>query len=147
MSTAASAIVDQRAATEGKPSIVYRHAGDRALLVEYGDMDLDLTLNFFVLAVDRSLRERELGGLSEAAPAWESRRVGPGAELRLEFAQGPGFRMYVAVSGGVDGPPFFGSRSTYTMGALGGLEGRALRQGDRLALGEERADGDPRRLK
>jgi 5-oxoprolinase (ATP-hydrolysing) subunit C len=80
-------------------------------------------------------------------PAWESRRVGPGAELRLEFAQGPGFRMYVAVSGGVDGPPFFGSRSTYTMGALGGLEGRALRQGDRLALGEERADGDPRRLK
>ena len=48
MSTAASAIGDQRAATEGKPSIVYRHAGDRALLVEYGDMDLDLTLNFFV---------------------------------------------------------------------------------------------------
>ena len=33
------------------------------------------------------------------------------------------------------------------MGALGGLEGRALRQGDRLALGQERADGDPRRLK
>jgi 5-oxoprolinase (ATP-hydrolysing) subunit C len=83
----------------------------------------------------------------ERIPAWESRRVGPGTELRLEFARGPGFRMYVAVSGGVDVPPFFGSRSTYTMGALGGLEGRALRQGDRLALGEERADGDPRRLK
>jgi 5-oxoprolinase (ATP-hydrolysing) subunit C len=83
----------------------------------------------------------------EPVPAWESRRVGPGAELRMDFAQGPGFRIYVAISGGVDVPPFFGSRSTYTMGALGGLEGRALRAGDRLALGEERADGNARRFK
>jgi 5-oxoprolinase (ATP-hydrolysing) subunit C len=83
----------------------------------------------------------------ERIPVWESRRVGPGAELRMEFAQGPGFRIYVAVSGGVDVPPFFGSRSTYTMGALGGLEGRALRAADRLALGEEASTADPRRLK
>jgi 5-oxoprolinase (ATP-hydrolysing) subunit C len=76
---------------------------------------------------------------------WQSRRVERGSELRMEFAQGPGFRMYVAVAGGVDVPPFFGSRSTYTMGALGGLEGRALRQGDRLTLGDERADGAPAR--
>jgi 5-oxoprolinase (ATP-hydrolysing) subunit C len=82
----------------------------------------------------------------ERIPVWESRRVGPGAELRMEFAQGPGFRIYIAVSGGVDVPPFFGSRSTYTMGALGGLEGRALRAGDRLALGEEASTADPRRL-
>jgi 5-oxoprolinase (ATP-hydrolysing) subunit C len=82
----------------------------------------------------------------ERLPAWESRRVGPRAELRMEFAQGPGFRIYLAVSGGVDVPPFFGSRSTYTMGALGGLEGRALRQGDRLTLGEEGADGGARRF-
>jgi 5-oxoprolinase (ATP-hydrolysing) subunit C len=83
----------------------------------------------------------------ERISVWESRRVGPGAELRMEFAQGPGFRIYIAVSGGVDVPPFFGSRSTYTMGALGGLEGRALRAGDRLALGEEASTADPRRLK
>jgi biotin-dependent carboxylase-like uncharacterized protein len=76
---------------------------------------------------------------------WESRRVERGSELRMEFAQGPGFRMYVAVAGGVDVPPFFGSRSTYTMGALGGHEGRPLRQGDRLTLGEEQADGAPTR--
>jgi allophanate hydrolase subunit 2 len=70
---------------------------------------------------------------------WESRRVERGSELRMVFAQGPGFRMYVALAGGVDVPPFFGSRSTYTMGALGGHEGRPLRQGDRLTLGEEQA--------
>jgi hypothetical protein len=67
-----SAIVDQQPATEGKPSITYRHAGDRALLVEYGDMELDLTLNFFVLAVDRALRALELEGLTEAAPGFRS---------------------------------------------------------------------------
>jgi urea carboxylase len=72
MSTSAAAIVDQRPATEGKPSITYRHAGDRALLVEYGEMELDLTLNFFVLAVDRALRELALEGLSEAAPGFRS---------------------------------------------------------------------------
>jgi allophanate hydrolase subunit 2 len=76
---------------------------------------------------------------------WESRRVERGSELRMVFAQGPGFRMYVALAGGVDVPPFFGSRSTYTMGALGGHEGRPLRQGDRLILGEEQADGAPTR--
>jgi biotin-dependent carboxylase-like uncharacterized protein len=98
------------------------------------------------LAVCGTQADMTLDG--EPLPPWESRRVGPSAELRIEFAQGPGFRLYVGVSGGVDVPPFFKSRSTYTMGALGGLEGRALRAGDRLALGEESGDGSrPRRFK
>ena len=85
----------------------------------------------------------------EALPLWESRRVGTGAELRIGIAPGPGFRQYVAVSGGIDVPPFFGSRSTYTMGALGGHEGRALQRGDRLPIGEEngRAPNSPQRFK
>jgi 5-oxoprolinase (ATP-hydrolysing) subunit C len=83
----------------------------------------------------------------ERIPAWESRRVRPGAVLEMEFAPGPGFRIYVGVSGGIDVPPFFGSRSTYTMGALGGLDGRALREDDRLTLGAEGADGSSRRFK
>ena len=85
----------------------------------------------------------------EALPLWESRRVGTGAELRIGIAPGPGFRQYVAVSGGIDVPPFFGSRSTYTMGALGGHEGRALKPGDRLPIDEEngRAPNPPQRFK
>jgi 5-oxoprolinase (ATP-hydrolysing) subunit C len=73
----------------------------------------------------------------ESIPLWESRRVTAGSELRIGISQGPGFRMYVAVSGGIDVPVLFGSRATYTMGALGGLEGRPLQKGDRLALGDE----------
>lgn len=83
----------------------------------------------------------------DAVPPWESRRIGAGTELRIGISEGPGFRQYVAVSGGVDVPLFFGSRSTYTMGALGGHEGRALQAGDRLPLGEGDDADAPRRFK
>ena len=43
---------------------------------------------------------------------------------------------------GVDVPPLFGSRATYTMGALGGLDGRPLQTGDRLPFGTPGSDGD-----
>jgi 5-oxoprolinase (ATP-hydrolysing) subunit C len=81
-----------------------------------------------------------------AVPLWESRPVRAGSELRINVAPGPGFRTYVALSGGIDVPPVFDSRATYTMGALGGLEGRALAKGDRLALFEVDTDGRPRRF-
>jgi urea carboxylase len=70
-------------------------------------------------------------------PLWESRQIDGGAELRIGLSTGPGFRLYVAFSGGIDVPPLFDSRSTYTMGALGGFEGRALQSGDQLVLGRE----------
>ena len=61
-----------------------------------------------------------------------------GAELAIGIAPGPGFRFYLGIDGGFDVPLLFGSRATYTMGALGGLDGRPLQQGDRLSLGERR---------
>jgi antagonist of KipI len=44
--------------------------------------------------------------------------------------------LYVAVAGGVDVAPVLGSRSTYLPGRFGGVEGRLLRTGDRLAVAE-----------
>ena len=81
----------------------------------------------------------------ERIALWESRPVQAGSELRIGISKGPGFRLYVALSGGIDVPPLFGSRATYTMGALGGLDGRALQTGDRLPLGAA-GDGRPRRF-
>ena len=43
-----------------------------------------------------------------------------------------GARSYIAVSGGVDVPEVLGSRSTHVLTGMGGLEGRALRAGDRI---------------
>ncbi|QLE98520.1 biotin-dependent carboxyltransferase family protein [Neptunomonas phycophila] len=46
-----------------------------------------------------------------------------------------GARAYLAISGGVDVPVTLGSRSTYTLGSLGGFKGRRLEAGDNIAIG------------
>ncbi|HZP92922.1 MAG TPA: hypothetical protein VFB20_08580, partial [Burkholderiales bacterium] len=46
-----------------------------------------------------------------------------------------GCRAYLAVAGGIEVPEILGSRSTYLSAGLGGIEGRAVRRGDRLAPG------------
>ena len=65
---------------------------------------------------------------------WRGLAVRGGDVLRLGTARA-GARSYVAISGGVSTPPALGSRATYLRGRLGGLDGRALRKGDRLPLG------------
>jgi biotin-dependent carboxylase-like uncharacterized protein len=78
------------------------------------------------------------------APTWEGLRVRAGDVLRLGAARS-GVRAYVAVAGGIETPPVLGSRATYVRGRLGGVEGRALRKGDRLPLGPTTA-ARPRRV-
>jgi biotin-dependent carboxylase-like uncharacterized protein len=56
---------------------------------------------------------------------------GVGAEAGTEAA---GCRAYLAVPGGIDAPLVLGSRSTSLVGGFGGLEGRPLRAGDRIAM-------------
>ena len=113
---------------------------------------LEVVLGNFALRFEREALVAVCGAEAEATldgeplPPWESRPAGAGSELRLGISKGPGFRLYVAIAGGIDVEPLFGSRSTYTMGALGGLEGRALQRGDRLPLGDA-GDGGPRRFK
>src|SRR5690554_4227484 len=47
-----------------------------------------------------------------------------------------GCRSYIAFSGGIELPMIMGSKSTFTRGKMGGFEGRALKQGDTLTIGE-----------
>jgi len=63
-----------------------------------------------------------------------SHHVASGGILRFG-ARRSGTRAYIAIDGGIDVPPVLGSRSTHVVSALGGIDGRALRAGDRLALG------------
>lgn len=63
---------------------------------------------------------------------------------RLSFTgRRSGCRAYVALAGGIDVPEVLGSRATDLGSGFGGLEGRALRAGDRLGAGAAR--GDPGR--
>ena len=70
----------------------------------------------------------------EERPQWESFAVDAGDVLSFAYLTG-GARAYLAVSGGVDVPVVLGSRSTYGLGALGGLSGRPLAAGDVLPVG------------
>jgi biotin-dependent carboxylase-like uncharacterized protein len=70
----------------------------------------------------------------EAKPTWTTFKVKAGQTLGFDFLKS-GARAYIAIQGGVDVPVVLGSRSTYTLGALGGHEGRKLAAGDALQLG------------
>ena len=72
MTSTSSAVIARQPAQDGKPGIVYRYAGDRGVLVEYGEMVFDLTLNFFMLAVDAALRASAPDGMVETAPGFRS---------------------------------------------------------------------------
>lgn len=59
----------------------------------------------------------------------------PAGTLRCGALQG-GARAWLAIAGGIAVPPVLGSRSTDLRGGFGGLDGRALRKGDALPLGD-----------
>ena len=62
---------------------------------------------------------------------WRPIEIKAGQILEFGFIKN-GARLYLAFAGGINVPEVLGSRSTYTVGILGGLEGRVLKSGDVL---------------
>jgi biotin-dependent carboxylase-like uncharacterized protein len=96
-----------------------------------------------VIAVTGADMQPKLDG--EALPMWESVTVKQGQTLAL----GPGrlgVRAYIAIAGGIDTPPWLGSRSTFHKAGVGGMEGRAVKAGQIVPVAQGR--GKPgRRVK
>jgi urea carboxylase len=69
------AVIDRAQGSAGAPHVTYRQAGDRYLLVEYGDMVLDLSLRFRVHALMQHLQERRIEGVLELTPGIRSLQV------------------------------------------------------------------------
>lgn len=57
------------------PAVVYRQAGDKYVLIEYGDNILDLASRLRVYLLMNALRERTLRGLEELSPGVRSLQV------------------------------------------------------------------------
>jgi biotin-dependent carboxylase-like uncharacterized protein len=76
---------------------------------------------------------------------WTSFTVASGDVLSFDFLT-HGARAYIAVSGGIDVPIVLGSRSTYTLGALGGFKGRKLEAGDKLEVDDGKGAKAGRRV-
>lgn len=80
-------------------------------------------------------------GSRSALPAWQSATLHAGDALQLGLAESG--CAYLAIAGGVDIAPAFGSRSSDWRAGLTGVLGRALQPGDRLPCASA-ADGDGR---
>jgi urea carboxylase len=74
----------------------------------------------------------------EPVAMWEPLALTAEAELDVGKLAGRGLRAYVLVAGGINVPLYLGSAATFTLGGFGGHEGRALKRGDVLAIGEPR---------
>ncbi len=86
-----------------------------------------------VVAVTGADMPPKVDGVS--CQTWASFPLKAGQVLTFDYLKS-GARAYIAVSGGIDVPLALGSRSTYSLGALGGHEGRALAAGDELKMGD-----------
>lgn len=80
------AILAETPPRDGRPQAVFRSAGDRFLLVEFGEMELDLTLNFRVLGLNAAFKADKPDAVIETIPAlrsilvhYDSTRLAPAA--------------------------------------------------------------------
>ncbi len=73
------------------------------------------------------------GSLARDVPQLQSIRLARGDRVRISAATESSV-AYLAVEGGFAIAPFMHSLATYVRGGFGGLEGRALRAGDRIPL-------------
>jgi len=94
--------------------------------------ELEFTEDAMVAVCGAELPPRVDG---EPRETWTAFSVKAGQVLSFDFLKA-GARAYIAISGGINTPPKLGSRSTYAIGALGGIDGRAVQPGDMLPLGK-----------
>jgi biotin-dependent carboxylase-like uncharacterized protein len=84
-----------------------------------------------------ALTGSDFGATLDGAPVnpWTSFEVKRGQTLRVGPTRS-GARCYLCAEGGIEVTPLLGSASTHLLSGLGGHEGRALRKGDMLKIGE-----------
>jgi biotin-dependent carboxylase-like uncharacterized protein len=111
--------------------LVGNDEGAAALEAVFLGPELEFTQDATVAVAGAELPPRIDG---EPRETWTSFAVKAGQVLSFDYLKG-GARAYIAISGGIDVPMVLGSRATYPLGALGGLEGRGLVADDELATG------------
>ena len=123
-----------RAALAAANLLVGNAEDDAGLEVVFMGPELEFTAPALVAITGGEIPPKLNG---EPRESWTSFAVKSGDVLSFDFLKS-GARAYIAVSGGIDVPVVLGSRSTYTLGALGGHQGRKLQAGDVLPVGTAR---------
>ena len=91
-----------------------------------------------------ALAGSNFGAALDSAPVemWTVIEVRAGQTLRMGATR-TGARCYLCVRGGIAVKLLLGSASTHTLSGLGGFEGRALRKGDKLPIGDAAGESNP----
>ncbi|EGV61905.1 urea amidolyase [Yamadazyma tenuis] len=95
------------------PKILFHH--DTIVAVTGGEVDVDVN--------------------GVASKQWEPITIKAGDKLSIGKLSS-GCRAYLTIRGGIDVTEYMGSRSTFALGNLGGYNGRVLKLGDVLFLGQ-----------
>ena len=120
-----------RLALRAANMLVGNEEGAACLEAVFMGPELEFTQDAIVAVTGADLPAKLDGA---AQPGWTSFAVKSGQTLSFDYLKS-GARAYIAISGGIDTPPMLGSRSTYAIGALGGIEGRAIAAGDEIPVG------------
>ncbi|RZJ21259.1 MAG: urea carboxylase [Acinetobacter sp.] len=75
ISTLKSAILDTLNGQNGTPDVVYRPAGNNYMLVEYGELVLDLNLRFRIHALMQWVKEQNIPGIIDLTPGIRSLQI------------------------------------------------------------------------
>lgn len=70
MTVKSASIIETLAGTKTRPRVTYRYAGDRYVLVEYGDMELSLFYNLRAMGLSEQLRT--VSGVIESVPSFRA---------------------------------------------------------------------------
>ncbi len=114
--------------------LVGNDEGAACLEIVFMGPELEFTEDAIIAVTGGELPPKIDGVVRET---WSTLSVKKGQTLTFDYIRS-GARTYIAVAGGINTPQALGSRSTYAIGALGGLDGRAIQAGDVLPVGPDR---------
>lgn len=107
------------------------NAPEVALLeITLGNFSLEAETDTWI-AITGAKAELLLNG--QSVSGWQTFKLHAGDQLSIGWAEA-GIRIYLAVYGGIQSAPEFGSRSTVVREGIGGLTGKAIVAGDQLPV-------------
>jgi len=74
----------------------------------------------------------------KSVPLWKSLKVKKDQVLEMSFAT-VGARSYIAFAGGINTKPWLGSRSTFHKAGVGGIDGKAIQEGQVIPLNKSKS--------
>jgi urea carboxylase len=75
LATLKNAVLDTLKGKDGAPDVVYRPAGNNYMLVEYGDLVLDLNLRFRIHALMQWVQKQNIQGIIDLTPGIRSLQI------------------------------------------------------------------------